>query len=78
MSERCEQTSEWRSKWPCALRVDFIIFHPIVQRRQRRAAVDAAHHRDRLEMATRPTVEILGGAGTEDGQRNAVFGPERK
>ena len=31
MSERCKQTSERRSKWPSALRVDFIVILPIVE-----------------------------------------------
>ena len=28
--ERCEQMSEWRSKWPSNLRVDFIVLQPTV------------------------------------------------
>ena len=30
MSERCKQTSKWRSELPSSLRVDFISFQPIV------------------------------------------------
>ena len=30
MSERCEQTSERTSKWPCSLRVDFLVIVPKV------------------------------------------------
>ena len=31
MSEQCERTSEQRSKWPSALRVDFAVILPNVQ-----------------------------------------------